>query len=214
MFKQITKIVLSGCLLISSSLIHADEINPYDMIQDVANKTFNRIKEEHEQIEQNPELLRTIMEQELMPFIDYKFSALKVLGNNFKKVPRDRISEYIGVFRSYLITTYSIALAYYDDQDVVFQPNKPLADETALTVRAVIKDKSRPDINISFKLRKDRRNNQWKAYDMVAEGISMLSSKRSEFEPILRKDGIQAVIDLMKSAIEKPLVLESDKTSD
>ncbi|WP_158973093.1 phospholipid-binding protein MlaC [Paraglaciecola sp. L3A3] len=192
-------------------MIQADELNPYEMIQVVANKTFDRIKSEQPEIEKNPELLRTIMEEELLPHIDYNFSALKVLGNNFKKVPKDKIPEYISVFRSYLITTYSIALSYYKNQQVEFQPTREIDDETAVTVRAIIKDPNRPDINISFKLRKNKRTNEWKTYDMVAEGISMLSSKQSEFEAILRKDGIQAVIDLMKGAIAKPLVLESNK---
>lgn len=209
MLKLLTKIVVSGCLLVASGLVQAEDANPYVMIQDVANKTFTRIKNERPEIEKDPELLRTIMEEELLPYIDYNFSALKVLGKYYKKVPRDKIPEYISVFRSYLITTYSIALSYYKNQEVQFQPTKKLGNETALTVRAIIKDPARPNINLSFKLRKNKKTNVWKTYDMVAEGISMLSSKQSEFESILRKDGIQAVIDLMKNAIEKPLVLES-----
>jgi phospholipid transport system substrate-binding protein len=209
MLKRLTKIVVSGCLLIASGLVQAEDANPYVMIQDVANKTFARIKNERPEIENDPELLRTIMEEELLPYIDYNFSALKVLGKYYKKVPREKIPEYISVFRSYLITTYSIALSYYKNQEVQFQPTKKLGKETALTVRAIIKDPNRPNINLSFKLRKNKKTNVWKTYDMVAEGISMLSSKQSEFESILRKDGIQAVIDLMKNAIEKPLVLES-----
>ncbi|MCF2947601.1 ABC transporter substrate-binding protein [Paraglaciecola aquimarina] len=202
--------MVSGLLLLSSNLLQAEEVNPYVMIQDVANKTFERMKKQRPEIEKNPEILRDIMETELLPYIDYNFSALKVLGKYYKKVPKELIPEYIGVFRSYLITTYSIALSYYKDQEVEFQPTKELDDdESAITVRTIIKDQNRPDINLSFKLRKNKRTNEWKAYDMVAEGISMLSSKQSEFESILRKDGLQEVIDLMKSAIEKPLVLES-----
>ncbi|WP_416305630.1 ABC transporter substrate-binding protein [Neptunicella sp. SCSIO 80796] len=34
-------------------------------------------------------------------------------------------------------------------------------------------------------------------YDIVAEGISMVSSLQSEFEPVLRKEGLTAVIQAM-----------------
>ncbi|MGJ8680679.1 ABC transporter substrate-binding protein [Paraglaciecola sp.] len=210
MLKPFTQLVASGLLLLATSFVQAEEANPYVMIQDVAHKTFDRMKSERSEIEKNPELLRDIMEAELLPYIDYNFSALKVLGKYYKKVPKKLIPEYIGVFRSYLITTYSIALSYYKNQEVQFQPTKELGkNETAITVRTIIKDPNRPDINLAFKLRKNKRTNEWKAYDMVAEGISMLSSKQSEFESILRKDGLQEVINLMKDAIEKPLVLES-----
>ena len=46
---------------------------------------------------------------------------------------------------------------------------------------------------------------------MVAEGISLLSSKQSEFESILRKDGLQKVIDMMKNTINKPISIDPEK---
>ncbi|MBU3002249.1 ABC transporter substrate-binding protein [Paraglaciecola arctica] len=181
------------------------------MLEDVATKTFKRIKKERQLIEVDPELLRTVMEEELIPHVDYSFSALKVLGKYYKKVPREKIPEYISVFRSYLITTYALAMAYYDGQDVEFQPVREVTGEKTVTVRAVVKEPGRPDINLAFKLRKNSKTNEWKAYDMVAEGISLLSSKQSEFQTILRKDGIQKVIDLMKNTISKPINIDLEE---
>jgi phospholipid transport system substrate-binding protein len=60
-------------------------------------------------------------------------------------------------------------------------------------------------------LRKNQKTNEWKAYDMVAEGISLLSSKQSEFQSILRKDGLQKVIDLMNNAISKPINIGTEE---
>lgn len=209
MFKTIAKWGVIALSLTFTSVSYGQE-DPYVMIQDVANKTFKRINAERSQIKQNPEVLRTVMEEELLPYIDYKFSALKVLGKYYKNVPKDKFPEYLNVFRTYLVTTYAIALSYYDDQDVIFEPAQDATGKKAITVRAIIRDDKRPDINLSFKLRKNRKTNEWQAYDMVAEGISMLSSKQSEFEPILRKEGVDAVIALMKEAIAKPLVLEDE----
>jgi phospholipid transport system substrate-binding protein len=204
-------LLLSGVLLFCSGIAQAQNKNPYVMLEDVATKTFSRIKKERQLIEVDPELLRTVMEEELLPHIDYSFSALKVLGKYYKKVPREKIPEYISVFRSYLITTYALAMAYYDGQDVEFQPVREVTDEKTVTVRAVVKEPGRPDINLAFKLRKSRKTNEWKAYDMVAEGISLLSSKQSEFQSILRKDGIQKVIDLMNNTISKPINIDLPK---
>lgn len=204
-------LLASFVLLVGTGLAQAraQDPNPYVMLEEVATKTFSRIKSEHKEIEANPELLRTVMEEELLPYIDYNFSALKVLGKHYKKVPREQIPEYISVFRSYLITTYALAMAYYNGQEVEFQPVRDVSNEKAVTVRAVVKEPGRPDINLAFKLRKNKKTNEWKAYDMVAEGISLLSSKQSEFESILRKDGLEKVMELMKDTISKPINLES-----
>jgi len=201
-------LLLSVMLILCSGKTQGQDKNPFIMLEDVATKTFNRIKKEHQLIEENPELLRTVMEEELLPYVDYNFSALKVLGKYYKKVPREKIPEYISVFRSYLITTYALAMGYYKGQDVEFQPAREVTDERTVTVRAVVKEPGRPDINLAFKLRKNKKTNVWKAYDMVAEGISLLSSKQSEFQSILRQDGIQKVIDLMNNTISKPINID------
>lgn len=207
---KILQAIVIGVSLLISSGAQAEEINPYDMLEQVATKTFNRIKTEHSQIEANPELLRTVMEEELLPYVDYNFAALKVLGKHFRTVPKEKIPEFIKVFRSYLITTYALALSYYNGQEVIFQPSKDVGDDSTVTVRAIVKEPGRPDINIAFKLRKSNKTDEWRAYDMVAEGISLLSSKQSEFESILRQDGIQAVIDSMNNTISRPINLNPE----
>ena len=185
----------------------ADQSDPYVMINEVAMLTFDRIKREKVQIKNNPELLRTVMEEELLPYIDYRFSAFKVLGKYANKVPREKLLEFVSVFREYLITSYAVALGYYDDQLVEFAPALEFDGRSDVTVRAVIKEGDRPEIKVAFKVRKDRQSDQWQVYDMVAEGISLLSSKRTEFESILRQDGIDKVIELMRKSIAEPIKL-------
>lgn len=184
-----------------------DSSDPYVLVHSVAAKTFDRIKNEQQSIKQDPEQLRLIMEEELLPYIDYRFSAFMVLGKHFKSVPKEHLDEYVQVFREYLITSYAIAMGYYDDQTVEFEPAGDSDDKKTVTVRAVVKDDNRPDIKIAFKVRKSR-SDDWKAYDMVAEGISLLSSKRSEFESILRQDGIEKVIEIMRGVIDQPIRLQ------
>ncbi|WP_460312285.1 phospholipid-binding protein MlaC [Aliiglaciecola aliphaticivorans] len=185
-----------------------DETNPYSMVKDVASQTFDRIKREKQKITEDPEVLRAIMKEELLPHVDYKFSAFKVLGKYVTKAEKSQLQEFVAVFREYLVTTYAVAMGYYDDQTVEFEPESDFENERSVTVRAIVKDGERPDIKIAFKVRKDRKTNEWKAYDMVAEGISMLSSKQSEFESILRQQGIDKVIELMREKIEQPISLE------
>lgn len=204
----LTMLTAMMVILTASSAHAAKQDDPYLMIQEVAGLTFERMKKEKDAIKQDPELLRKVMEEELLPYIDYRFSAFKVLGKYAQKVPREKLLEFVSVFREYLITSYAVALGYYDDQFVEFAPAINFDGRSDVTVRAVIKDDERPDIKVAFKVRKDRKSNEWQAYDMVAEGISLLSSKRSEFESVLRQDGIDRVIELMRESIEQPIVLE------
>lgn len=196
--------------LVAVQSVKVAQDNPYMMIEQAATKMFARIKLEQDKIQEDPDNLRLIMEEELIPYIGYKFSAFKVLGKYARQVKKKELLEFVSVFREYLITSYAVAMGYYNDQIVEFEPPKDFSKRSDVTVRAVIKDPVRPDIKVAFKVRKDPRTGQWQAYDMIAEGISMLSSKQSEFEGMLRKDGIVKVIESMRESIRQPIVLQND----
>jgi phospholipid transport system substrate-binding protein len=200
--------------MVSAEVGKIAQDDPYVMVEQAASKTFARIKIEQYKIKQDPENLRTIMEEELMPYIDHRFSAFKVLGKYARQVNKKELLEFVSVFREYLITTYAVAMGYYDDQEVEFDPARDYGDRGDVTVRAVIKDDNRPDIKVAFKVRKDPRSGDWQAYDMIAEGISLLSSKQTEFESILRRDGINKVIELMRASIREPILLNGDDTTE
>ena len=207
--RNLSQSVLFILATVSAHSSYAQLINPQVLLEKVTNATFERIELDQKSIESDPDHLRVIIEQELMPYIDHKFAAFKVLGKQFRSVPKDKIPEYVGEFKQYLISNFAVALASYGGQKLLFEPIKDNANKKSMTVKAIIRQAGRPDINISFKLRKAKNTQQWKTYDLVAEGISLLSSKQSEFASIIRKQGIQAVIDVMKNKNNKPLSIAS-----
>jgi len=208
-----SRLFIAITALCFSFSVAAQPTEPYQLLENVANKTFNTIKNDQVKIQQDPDTLRVIINQELMPHVYYKFSALKVLSKNLRSVPKDRVDEYIDVFREYLVTSLAVALSYYTDQEVVFEPARDVGSDKDISIKALIKDPGAPDIHLAFKLRIDSDVNEWKVYDILAEGISLLSSKESEFAPILRTDGIQAVIDNMHSSNNTPIKLATSDTA-
>jgi phospholipid transport system substrate-binding protein len=43
------------------------------------------------------------MKQELMPYVDHKFAAFKVLGKQYRSVPKDKIPEFVDEFKLLLM---------------------------------------------------------------------------------------------------------------
>ena len=214
--KVITNISQSVLLILAAVLAsssHAELSNPQILLEKATNATFERIELDQQNIESNPDHLRVIIEQELMPYIDHKFAAFKVLGKQFRSVPKDKIPEYVSEFRQYLISNFAVVLASYGGQELFFEPIKDTANKKSMTIKAIIKEAGKPDIHISFKLRKNKRTQEWKTYDLVAEGISLLSSKHNEFSSIIRQQGIQAVIDVMKTQNSQHLSISSNVTN-
>lgn len=186
-----------------------DQSDPYIMMKQVAQISFDRFKAEQGLIHDNPEYLKVIIEEELMPYINEQYAALKLLGPHLKGAKREDVGTFINAFRAYLVTSYAQVLTQYSDQKIVFGPETPIPDDRRIaSIKVEVIDTPRPNINLEFKLRKEK-DGSWKAFDMIAEGISLLSSKQSEWSGKIRQEGILAVAKELQYLSEQPIRFES-----
>ena len=188
-----------------------DKTDPYEMIKVVAGKTFKRFAREQQAIQADPNLLKNIVREELMPYINYKYSAFKVIGPHLKKTTAQEREEFVPVFREYLVTSYAQVFTLYDKQPVEFAPPENFDDKKIVAVNTRVIMTGRDNIDVSFKVRKDRRTEQWKAFDMIAEGVSLLDSKQAELNSIIRQKGLSYVTELLKEKSERDIIFK-DKT--
>tara|TARA_R110002153_G_scaffold110189_1_gene251139 strand:- start:14431 stop:15051 length:621 start_codon:yes stop_codon:yes gene_type:complete len=200
MFKSIKLAILILTISFAASASQSDD--PYVFVKDVASVTFAKMKQDQTLIKNDPEALRNIVEQQLMPHVDHVYAALSVLGTQAKDIPREKLELYFEQFRLYLLTTYSNSLSSYTNQIVEFEPSRPTENKKTVSVKALIKEAGKPDISITFQVRRNKEG-QWKAFDLVAEGISLVQSKRAEFAPMIRQKGIDSVIDFMREKSAK-----------
>ncbi|MFD2165025.1 phospholipid-binding protein MlaC [Thalassotalea euphylliae] len=196
-----------------SAFAEVDKTNPYDMIQEVADITFKRFANEQQSIRSNPNLLKDIVREELMPYIDYRYAAFKVVGVNLKRTTEDERKAFVPVFRDYLITSYAQVFTLYDNQKVEFAPAKNIDNERIVVVDTQVLESGRPPIDISFKVRHNRKTNEWKAFDMIAEGVSLLDSKQAELSSIIRQKGLQHVTDMLKEKASRDVVFKGEERS-
>lgn len=203
----------SSSTAVSSSTPTAivDKTNPYLMIKEVAGLTFKRFADEQQAIQANPNLLKNIVREELMPYINYKYSAFKVIGKHLKKTTDAERRAFVPVFREYLVTSYAQVFTLYDNQVVEFAPERNFSGKKIVAVDTKVIMPGRDDIDVSFKVRKSKKTKQWQAYDMVAEGVSLLDSKQAELGSIIRQKGLPYVTEMLKKKSERDIVFKSQK---
>ncbi|MGB2079237.1 MAG: MlaC/ttg2D family ABC transporter substrate-binding protein, partial [Vibrio sp.] len=88
----------------------------------------------------------------------------------------------------------------YSDQSIRVGAEKPVAADSRIeTVRIDVLQPGKPAVAVDFKLVKNKKTGQWKVYDIIGEGISLLSSKQSEWQGKIRQQGIASVSAEMAS---------------
>ncbi|WP_341662644.1 phospholipid-binding protein MlaC [Vibrio sp.] len=210
MFKQLLMSLALFTITLTANATDIDKTQPYQMMKQVSVQAFNRLKSEQDAIHKNPDHLKVIVEEELMPYVNEKYAALKLLGPNLKGAKREDVGKFIVAFRTYLVSSYAQVLTQYTDQKIEFGPEPKIDASKAITgVKVDIIDTPRPNIKLEFKLRKNKKTGEWKAFDIIAEGISLLSSKQSEWSTQLRQDGILAVAKDLEELAARPIRFES-----
>ncbi|MGX9462410.1 MlaC/ttg2D family ABC transporter substrate-binding protein [Shewanella sp. A14] len=208
LFNRVIALCLVASVVISQGAIAANtEVNthdPYEMVKQVANMTFDRFKTDKELINSDLSYLKVIVREELMPYVDYKYAAYKVMGQYLRDTTVDQRNRFVEAFEGYLIATYAQALTEYTDQKVAFDPPIDFSDEKIVEVNVQIIEKGRPPIKIQFKARR-LKDNTWKAFDLVAEGVSLLASKQSEISNLIRQQGIEAVITMLNDKTQQTI---------
>lgn len=198
-----------GVLLMSFAAHAVDTSNPYTMMQQVATTTFQNLKAQQSAIQRNPQILRTLVKQDLMPYVNVRYAAYKVLGPHLKKTTRTERDAFVQAFEDYLISSYAQVLTQYTNQKIEIEPAKAIpAGRSIVSVRVTIVDNARPPIQLDFKLRKNNKTGQWQGFDMVAEGISLISTKTTEWSSVLRQEGVASLTKKLQVLANKPIVIE------
>lgn len=208
-------VILSAFLLtisLSANAVDNDGIDnkdPYKLIETVANITFKRFANEQTNIHKDPNILKTIVREELLPYINYRYAAFKVIGGqNFKSTTKEDRAEFTQAFREYLVTSYAQVFTLYNNQKVEFAPAKDFSKSNVVAVNTAVIEPGRDPIDISFRVRKNKKTKEWKAYDMVAEGVSLLDSKQAEFSSLIRQKGLPHVTQMLIEKSAKDIVFK------
>jgi phospholipid transport system substrate-binding protein len=169
------------------------QLSPYTVLENVGNKLFSRIAASQQEIKKFPRFMQVIVEEELMPSIDYRYASYRILGKHLRKTSKEQRIKFVDSMRRNLARTYANALMKYKNQQVIFESEKPIKDKKIVAVKTQIIDANKPTINVVFKMRQNKKTGEWKAFDMVVEGISLLSSKKAELGKKIAKQGVEQV---------------------
>ncbi|HCX00581.1 MULTISPECIES: phospholipid-binding protein MlaC [Pantoea] len=187
----------------------ADQTNPYKLMNEAAAKTFTRLKNEQPKIKQNPNYLRDVVRQELLPYVQIKYAGALVLGRYYREATPAQREAYFSAFGDYLAQAYGQALALYHGQTYQIQPEQPLGNANIIAIRVTIIDPNgRPPVRLDFQWRKNSQTGNWQAYDMVAEGVSMITTKQNEWSDLLRTKGIDGLTAQLKTYAAQPITLD------
>ncbi|OOF49445.1 hypothetical protein BKK54_08730 [Rodentibacter genomosp. 1] len=184
------------------------ETSPYVLMQQASDKLFADIKNNQTKIKQNPNYLRTIVRNDLLPYVQVNYAGSLVLGSHFKSTTPEQREKFFKAFGDFIEQAYAQVLTAYSNQNIQIEPAKEVGDKNLVSIRVnIIQSGGAAPIKLDFKWRKNSKTGEWQAYDMVAEGVSMVVTKQNEWSGILRQQGIDALTAQIQKSAAQPVTL-------
>ena len=178
---------------------------PYELMQKATDKLFADLKANNQQIKSNPDMLKTLVRQDLMPYVHVDYAGSLVLGQYFKATTPEQREKFFAAFDKFIEQSYAQALTLYSGQEIQILPAQFSGDNQA-SVR--VKLIQAQPVNLTFQWRKNSKTGQWQVYDMAAEGVSMVETKKQEWSNILRRSGIEALTQQVQTAAAVPVTFK------
>ena len=184
------------------------ETSPYVLMQQASDKLFADIKNNQAKIKKDPNYLRTIVRNDLLPYVQVNYAGSLVLGSHFKSTTPEQREKFFKAFSDFIEQAYAQVLTAYTDQNIQIEPAKEVGDKNLVSIRVnIVQNSGQAPIKLDFKWRKNSKTGEWQAYDMVAEGVSMVVTKQNEWSGILRQQGIEALTAQIQKSAAAPVTL-------
>ena len=184
------------------------ETSPYVLMQQASDKLFSDIKNNQAKIKKDPNYLRTIVRNDLLPYVQVNYAGSLVLGSHFKLTTPEQREKFFKAFSDFIEQAYAQVLTAYTDQNIQIEPAKEVGDKNLVSIRVnIVQNGGQAPIKLDFKWRKNSKTGEWQAYDMVAEGVSMVVTKQNEWSGILRQQGIDALTAQIQKSAAAPVTL-------
>lgn len=169
----------------------AQDTSPEQLVQKITNEVLASIKSDKQLAAGDKQKAVKLAEEKVLPYIDFEEATRLAVGRAWAKATPEQKKRLIAEFRNMLVRTYSNAIGEYQGQTLKVLPSRGKQDPQDTTVRTQFVRPGGPPLPIDFQMRNE---GGWKVYDIAVEGVSLVLTYRSEFDAVVKQEGIDGLI--------------------
>jgi phospholipid transport system substrate-binding protein len=147
-----------------------------------------------------------LAEEKVLPYIDFEEATRLAVGRAWSQATPEQKKKLVSEFRNMLVRTYSNAIEGYQGQTLKVMPSRASKQDAKdeATVRTQFVRAGGKPLPIEFQMRKVGQD--WKVYDIAVEGISLVLTYRSEFDALVKQQGIDGLIKRLNEKNAPPKI--------
>jgi len=128
----------------------------------------------------------------LEEYFDFQEMARRALGRQWKEISQEKQQEFVRLFKQLLFNTYVSHIESGAKPTTNIRYNGEVLEDRFALVKTQVTGTDRPDIEIDYRLLLN--GTEWKVYDVVIEGISLVSNYRQQFASVLNGESFESLL--------------------
>ena len=186
--------ILLAFLLTSNIAFSSD--TPDGFLKDSVQEISALVSKYKDRFETDEEFLRDKMNSSVMPKLDIKLMSKIILGKKiWTEMSESQKDDFVVAFQYRMTSTYMKSITAFDGEKVVFLPYEPGERENI----AYVKSKYLiPGGDIAVDYRLIKKSEEWKVYDIIFDGISLMKNYRADFREHVSQNGIESLITSLR----------------
>jgi phospholipid transport system substrate-binding protein len=179
-----------------SAQAQADD--PVSLVENITGQIFADVTENMEAYTANPALLEEIIRRDLMPLLDIDYAARLILGRAGRGIEKEKVEAFASSMSNLLISRYAKGLLYFNSKiKLQVLPQRGDLDPKLTRVRTRVTLPEGGEAPVDYAFHKTAEG--WKAFDVVVEGISYVTTYRNQIMPEVQANGIDSVIERLNT---------------
>jgi len=184
--------------LLAFAPVRADTPAPNVVVQTMVEQLGKTMDSRRAELSRDRDALLKTIDAIVLPHFDIDYASILVLGRNARTATPAQRARFAKAMYNSITHRYAEGLLKYTEGRVKVLPfDGQLNDKRTLVRTQVVLDDGKV-VPVDYAFRKSR-DGQWKAYDVIIEGISYVTNYRNQVDAEIAKSSLDALTTRLES---------------
>ncbi|MGQ0665619.1 MAG: MlaC/ttg2D family ABC transporter substrate-binding protein [Nitrospiraceae bacterium] len=171
---------------------------PTDSMKATIDEVLRIIRDKELKSPGKAEERRQQLEQVVGTRFDYQEMSKRALGAPWNGLSDQDKQEFVGLFRTLLTNSYADKIESYSGEGVQYLNERTEKDYAEVRTKVL---SGKTEIPLDYRL--INRVDDWRVYDVVVDGVSLVNNYRGQFTKILRATSYADLVDQLRKKSDK-----------
>lgn len=190
--RRLVALAVTALALAAGATAFAQEVAPDALARKSIDEVLAVIRADKELQNGNPKKLHALVEEKILPHFDFTRMTRLAVGRNWAQASDAQKEALTREFQTLLVRTYSTSISQYRNQTIDVKPAKIASGDKDTVVKTVVNQPGGQPIPIDYAM--ERTDKGWKVYDVMVDGVSLVTTYRGSFNEQVQKGGVDGLV--------------------